>query len=171
MVTIRKEQQKDIKAIRDVNELAFGQAEEAEIVDALRDVYDSLLSLVAVEDEKIVGHILFSMASIHDGDDVTVGMGLAPMAVLPEYQGRGIGSALVCGGLEMLKEWDFPFVIVLGHATYYPRFGFEKASAYGIQPQWDGVPDEAFMIYILNDDEMQGVCGVARYRDEFDAAM
>lgn len=99
------------------------------------------------------------------------GMGLAPVAVLPEFQNQGIGSELSRRGIEILREMGVPFVIVLGHADYYPRFGFENASRYGIGSQRNGIPDESFMIRILNPDAMEGVSGVARYRDEFNAAM
>jgi putative acetyltransferase len=98
-------------------------------------------------------------------------MGLAPLAVLPDYQGQGIGSGLVEHGLAVLRERGCPFVVVLGHPDYYPRFGFKRASAHGLASQWDGVPDEVFMVLVLDADAMAGAGGVARYRHEFDEAM
>jgi putative acetyltransferase len=171
MISIRIEEPGDIPAVRSLNELAFGQPEEAAIVDTLRNHCGDLLSLVATRDGEVVGHILFSPATLEGPDGVIVGMGLAPMAVLPEYQRQGIGVALVDVGLATLRDQGCPFVIVVGHPEYYPRFGFEPASRHGVRCQWDGVPDEAFMILILDEPAMTGVSGVARYRDEFDAAM
>ena len=98
-------------------------------------------------------------------------MGLAPMALLPECQNQGIGTQLVNEGLGILKRTECPFVIVLGHKNYYPRLGFKRASKYGLKSQWEGVPDEAFMVLILNESTMKDVSGVVRYRDEFDEAM
>jgi putative acetyltransferase len=98
-------------------------------------------------------------------------MGLAPMAVLPERQGEGIGSALVAVGLEILKGMRCPFIVVLGHADYYPRFGFVPASTFGFRCQWEGVPDENFMILVLSAKAVDGIQGELRYRNEFDAAM
>ena len=98
-------------------------------------------------------------------------MGLAPMAVLPERQRQGIGSRLVEAGIRILRKQGCPFVIVLGHPGFYPRFGFVSASRYGLTCQWEGVPDEAFMVLILNESTLAGVTGIARYRDEFAAAM
>jgi len=93
------------------------------------------------------------------------------MAVLPAHQGAGIGSQLVREGLKRLRAASTPFVIVLGHPAYYPRFGFKPASRHGIRCQWEGVPDQAFMILIFNEPVLQGVSGIARYREEFDEAM
>jgi len=126
---------------------------------------------VAVLDERIVGHIFFSPVTIDNKDKQVVGMGLAPMAVLPEFQKQGIGSLLVREGLRRIRETDCPFIIVLGHVDYYPRFGFERASKYGLKCQWSGVPDEAFMILWLDESMMNHVSGVAKYKDEFSAAM
>lgn len=98
-------------------------------------------------------------------------MGLAPMAVLPERQRQGIGSTLVRAGIDVLWERNCPFIIVLGHSGYYPRFGFVPASRHGLLCQWDGIPDEAFMVLILDDDAMAAASGAARYRREFDQAM
>jgi putative acetyltransferase len=95
-------------------------------------------------------------------------MGLAPMAVLPDRQRQGIGSQLVRRGVDLLRERRCPFVVVVGHPEYYPRFGFEPASAHALVSQWDGMPDAAFMVLILDDHAMAGVRGVARYRGEFD---
>ncbi|KUK44169.1 MAG: N-acetyltransferase [Methanothrix sp.] len=173
MIIIREERPEDIEAIRRINEEAFGQPAEAEIVDQLREACENLLSLVAVQGEEVVGHILFSTATIgEEGETYKVeGMGLAPMAVLPRCQGQGIGSLLIHNGIKMLRERGCPFIIVLGYPEYYPRFGFERASRYGIHSEWSEVPDEAFMILILNKTAMVGATGIARYRREFDEAV
>jgi len=92
------------------------------------------------------------------------------MAVLPEYQRQGIGAELIKAGIAMLSKRQFPFVVVLVHPEYYPRFCFKPASHCGIQSEWK-VPDEAFMIIILNNSEMQGITGMAKYRSEFAEAI
>jgi putative acetyltransferase len=166
MITIRQEQPQDLNPIRQVNRRAFGQTTEADLVDKLRQNYNELLSLVAVMQNKVVGHILFTPATIESADRTVRGMGLAPMAVLPECQRQGIGSELVRTGIEQLKKRECPFIIVLGHPEYYPRFDFKPASRYGIRCEWE-VPDEAFMILLLNEVEMQSISGVARYVPEF----
>jgi putative acetyltransferase len=171
MSVIREEGPQDASAIRAVNEQAFGQPAEADLVDALRRSCADRLSLVAEENGVVVGHILFTPTVVESAGRQVVGMGLAPMAVLPERQRQGIGSALVERGLAALRIRGCPLVIVLGHPGYYPRFGFERASAHGLASQWEGVPDEAFMVLILDSQAMAGMRGVARYRPEFDAAM
>jgi putative acetyltransferase len=90
------------------------------------------------------------------------------MAVLPERQRQGIGTRLVERGLSVLRDLGCPFVVVIGHSEYYPRFGFERASARGLASQWDGIPDDAFMVLALDAGALAGVTGVARYRPEFD---
>jgi putative acetyltransferase len=97
-----------------------------------------------------------------------MGMGLAPMAVLPSHQSRGIGSALVRRGLAELRTRRCPFVVVVGHPGYYPRFGFEPASRRNLTSQWPGMPDDAFMAIVFDEDAMRNVSGVTRYREEFD---
>ena len=171
MIEIREERSEDIPIIRKVNEMAFGQTMEADIVDRLRENCPGHLSLVALEAGRVVGHIFFSPVNLDVPGRVIEGMGLAPMAVMPDRQGHGIGSDLVRKGLDVLRERNCPFVIVLGHPDYYLRFGFEKASKYGITCQWENVPDEAFMVLILNWVAMEGARGVARYRDEFNEAL
>jgi putative acetyltransferase len=169
MTTIRAERRQDIPAVRAVNEEAFDTPAEAGVVDKLRGACEGYLALVA-EDDGIVGQIVFTPAVVEEPGRRVVGMGLAPLAVIPGRQRQGIGSALTRRGLEILRERDCPFVIVLGHPDYYPRFGFERASAQGLTCQWEGVPDEAFMVLILDAAAMEGVSGVAKYRDEFDEA-
>jgi len=170
MAIIREESPNDRAAVREVNIRAFGQTVEADLVDALRENSAGLLSLVAVKDGQVVAHILFSPATIGADDNIVEGMGLAPMAVLPDYQQQGIGSELVRAGIARLASTACPFVIVLGHPHYYPRFGFEPASRRGIRSEWE-VPDEAFMILVLDDERMREISGVARYRPEFTAAL
>jgi putative acetyltransferase len=170
VISIRPEVSHDLAAIHALNERAFGQSEEANIVDRLRKSCEDVLSLVATTDDMIVGHSLFSPVTIEEDGRTTEGMGLAPMAVLPEYQRREIGTALVKKGLSVLRSRSCPFVIVLGHPEYYPRFGFEPASKRGIRCQWEGVPDEVFLILVLDGVTMKGVSGIARYRPEFDPA-
>jgi putative acetyltransferase len=171
MISIHRERPEDMAAIRTVNEAAFGQSAEADIIDALRAACPELLSLVAESAGEIVGHILFSPATVEGGSQTRHGAGLAPMAVMPEFQRQGIGSKLVEAGLEILREQGCPFVIVLGHPEFYPRFGFVPASRHGLRCQWEGVPDEAFMVFVLDELSMAGVTGVAHYREETDAAM
>ncbi len=94
------------------------------------------------------------------------GAALGPMAVFPECQRRGIGSKLIKAGNRKLKDDGCPFIIVVGHADYYPRFGFKPASEHGIKCEWD-VPDNVFMLPVLDQAKMAGVAGLAKYRPEF----
>ncbi|MHC4626683.1 MAG: GNAT family N-acetyltransferase [Planctomycetota bacterium] len=165
MIRIRPEKPEDIPFVRAINKQAFKQPVETELVDKLRLTCPNALSLVAVDENQVVGHIFFTRAVVDSGNGTIEGMGLAPMAVLPERQRE------VEHGLKILRERSCPFVIVLGHPEYYPRFGFEPASKYGLRSQWEGVPDDAFMVVMLDREAMEGVSGVARYRDEFDEAM
>lgn len=162
MLDIREERPDDIRAIRDVNDRAFGQQQEGRIVDALRSNAAILLSLVATVDGQVVGHILYSPASMGD----VQGAALGPMAVWPSRQRQGIGSKLVEAGNRQINDTGCPFIIVLGHTHFYPRFGFQPASARGIRCEWD-VPDDVFMLLVLDEQKMEGVSGLAKYRDEF----
>ena len=115
MTTIRLESASDAPGIRRVNEEAFGQATEADLVDEIRLSCPDCLSLVA-EDDTIVGHVLFSPAIVETPGKTVVGMGLAPMSVLSDRQGQGIGTELVETAVAILRERGCPFVIVLGQA-------------------------------------------------------
>ena len=170
MLTIRTEIPDDHQQVRGINELAFGQPAEADLVDRLREACPESLSLVAADGAAVVGHILFTPVVVESSGHRIVGMGLAPMAVLPDRQRSGIGSQLVTRGLDALRDRRCPFVVVVGHPEYYPRFGFEPASRHGLTSQWDGIPDAAFMAIILDPRAMADVSGVARYRDEFNDA-
>jgi putative acetyltransferase len=167
VITIRAEQPADAPQVRTVNELAFGQPVEANLVEKLRKACDDGLSLVAEEQGLVVGHILFTPVAVEGEDRSVGGMGLAPMAVLPDRQQQGIGSALVLEGLAMLRAGGCPFVVVVGHPQFYPRFGFEPARRHGLESQWPGIPDDAFMVLVLDPRALTGLSGVARYRDEF----
>lgn len=169
-IKIRRENKEDNESIHLLNVEAFGQAEEANIVDKLRNNCDTFLSFIAEIDGNIVGHILFTVVTIESDQGVINGMGLAPMAVLPESQKQGIGSNLVLHGLEKLRQIGCSFVVVLGHSEYYPKFGFEPAIRYGIRCEWD-VPDEVFMIKVFDELKMNGLSGVAKYRHEFSEGM
>jgi putative acetyltransferase len=162
VIDVRDERQADLEAIRDVNRHAFGQDQEADIVDALRSNGAASLSLVATADERIVGHIMYSPVQLGRIE----GSGLGPMAVLPEYQHQGIGSRLVEAGNRQLEIAGCPFIVVLGHAEFYPRFGFKPARPMGITCEWD-VPENVFLILVLDALRMQGASGLARYRHEF----
>jgi putative acetyltransferase len=164
--TIREERPEDHAGINRVNEEAFGQPLEARLVDLLRTNAAVLLSLVAVTADQIVGHILFSPVQLESGEGVLEGAGLGPLSVLPDFQKMGIGSSLSKEGIRKIQQKRFPFIVVLGHANYYPRFGFVPASRYGITCQWD-VPDGVFMCLPLDPLLFDGVSGLVRYRDEF----
>jgi putative acetyltransferase len=161
-IQIREERSTDVAAIREVNTRAFGRRQEADIVDRLRANGGVSLSLVATLDDRVVGHIMYSPVSL----GALAGAGLGPVAVLPEHQRRGIGSRLIEAGNRKVAETGCPFIVVLGHADYYPRFGFRPARSRGITCQWD-VPDDVFMMLALDAERMQGNTGLAKYRPEF----
>ena len=169
---IRDEEEGDEAAIRRVLDAAFGTPIESGLVDALRAGCRDRVSLVAVdEDEAVVGHVLFTPVVIEGEHGAIEGYGLAPMAVHPSVQRSGIGSALVRAGLERLDRSGCPFVVLVGHPEYYPRFGFVPAFAHGVRCQWDGVPDDAFMIRPGDPSGESHLAGLARYRPEFDAVV
>lgn len=163
---IREETADDISGIRIVNEAAFETDSEADIVDLLREKDKFILSLVAEIKGQIVGHILFTPARIVYKDKSHDVAGLAPMAVLPKFQKKGIGKALVNKGLEMLHDTKYNAVIVLGHSKYYPKFGFEPASKYSIIYELE-VPDEAFLVLELKKEALKNIIGIAKYLPEF----
>ena len=162
---IRREEARDIGEVRIVNQRAFGQPDEAGIVDALRGLADAI-SLVAAMDDQVVGHILFTPVSIDGADPRLVASGLAPMAVIPEFQRRGIGSALVHAGLEACRAAGHDLVVVLGHAEYYPKFGFVTAAKHGLRCEYP-VPPEVFMVNELRPGSLARARGLVRYRPEF----
>jgi putative acetyltransferase len=162
VIEILEERPGDIAAIRDLNQRAFEQNQEANIVDALRSSGGALLSLVATVNGQVAGHIMYSPLSIGS----LRGAALGPMAVLPELQRQGIGSKLVEAGNRRIEQGGCPFIIVVGHPEFYTRFGFTPARARGITCEWD-LPDEVFMVLVLDEAEMEGVSGLTKYRDEF----
>lgn len=166
MITIRAEKTEDRYAIHRVNELAFGQPNEANLVDALRANAIPFISLVAVGDEQVVGHISFSPVTVESESGTFAAIGLAPMAVLPEYQNQGIGSQLVREGLKECQRLGHDIVVVLGHPNYYPRFGFAPASLKGLRSEYD-VPDEVFMVAELREGALRGRRGLVKYHREF----
>ncbi len=169
MLEVRKEEPRDERAVHSLLQAAFSNGPEAALVGRLRAGCQDYVAFVAVEDGVVVGHILFTPVTMDEGG--AVGMGLAPMAVVPAQQRKGIGSRLVRHGLEQVRQSGCPFVVVLGHPEYYPRFGFERASKYKLSSQWKGVPDEAFMVFAIDSGALPKEGGTTRYRAEFDEVM
>jgi len=165
---IRAEEQQDRAGVRAVNVSAFETALEGNLVDALREHAAPLVSLVAEDDGAIVGHIMFSPVSL-SGHPALLIMGLAPMAVSPDRQRRGIGSALVRAGLEQCKRLGFGAVVVLGHPAYYPRFGFLPSARFGIGCEYD-VPEDVFMAVELRSGVLRGASGTIKYHAAFSSA-
>lgn len=163
---IRREMPIDSAAVSQVQTCAFESAAEADLVAALCANDKATLSLVAEDDGLIVGHILFSPVTIETATGLRHGLGLAPMAVIPARQRQGIGSLLIKEGLKQCRADGHSFVIVLGHADYYPRFGFVPASRFNIKSEYD-VADEYFMVLELQPGALKGCAGVARYQPEF----
>ena len=142
---IRPETETDYDAVAEVTAAAFGKQDEARLVDAIRasEDYVPQLTLVAEDAGRIVGHVMYSYSAL-DGSDARL-LQLSPLSVAPDRQGEGIGTALTWESLRLADERGDPLVLVLGHPTYYPRFGFRRASTLGLlapNPEW---PDDAFM--------------------------
>ena len=170
MLTIRPETPEDGASIRHVNQEAFGQDQEADLVDRLRKRGVLTISLVAVQNGAIVGHIAFSPVEITSGKSSCEALALAPMAVLPPHQNKGIGSQLVIAGLQECRRLGHEIVVVLGHPNYYPRFGFVPARPEGIQCEFEA-PDEAWMITELKRGALPGRQSKVRFQPEFKDAM
>jgi putative acetyltransferase len=144
VLSIRHEELEDVAAVRFVNEQAFGREAEANLVEALRAAAKVAISLVAIQDDAVVGHILFSPVAIEPAGGAARPLGLAPVAVLPACQRGGIGTLLIEAGLAECRKGGFDGVMVLGHPEYYPRFGFIPAGRFGLNCEYDA-PEEAFM--------------------------
>jgi putative acetyltransferase len=163
-LTIREERPADRAAIFDLVNRAFGQDAEARLVDKLRDGGHVQLSLVAESDGKIVGHILYSDLQIVAPSGATPALALAPMAVIPERQSQGIGSALIRRSLTLCREHGHKIVIVLGHKHYYPRFGFSPELATPLESPYAG---DSFMALELVPGALAGVQGKVEYAAPF----
>lgn len=163
---VRPESAADHEAIRHVNRLAFGQDDEARLVDALREGGYVRVSLVAETAGRVVGHILFSDLPILTRDGTVPALALAPMAVLPDFQNQGIGSALVRSGLEACRNQGHKIVVVLGHPQFYPRFGFSPRLAAPLESPFSG--QDSFMALELVPGALDGVSGKVRYAPPFE---
>lgn len=164
-MNIRPEVTSDHEAIRHVNRLAFGRDDEARLVDALRDGGFFRLSLVAERGGQIVGHILFSDLPILAEANTLPALALAPMAVWPEFQNQGVGSALVRRGLDECRQQGHKIAIVLGHRHFYPRFGFSPKLAARLESPFAG--NDAFMALELIPGALEGVVGRVQYPPPF----
>ena len=162
---IRAEKESDRDAVYAVNVSAFETPSEANLVDALREQAQPVVSLVAEDNGQVAGHIMFSPVSLSGYPNLKM-MGLAPMAVVPEHQRKGIGSALVRAGLEQCRQLGFTAVFVLGHPEYYPRFGFSPSYRFGIDSEYE-VPAEVFMALELQPEALSGKTGTVKYHAAF----
>ena len=162
MIT-RKEEPGDELAIRQVLLSAFRSEQEARLVDRLRQNGRPSISLVAESSSTIIGQIAFSPVTLISQLESKSGLGLAPLAVVPQWQRHGAGAELVRAGLAACADAGGEFVVVLGEPSYYRRFGFQKASLLGIENEY-GVDDE-FMIAPLRAESLAP--GLAKYASEF----
>lgn len=165
-IEIRDEEVADQSAVHAVHAEAFGRPDEADLVDRLREERAIVLSLVALRRERLLGSIVFTEVSFERAASGARGVGLAPMAVLPEAQGEGIGGSLVRAGLSRAADLGYEIAVVLGHAAYYPRFGFEAAAELGLECEWE-VPPEVFMAQALVPGAETRVGGLVRYHRVF----
>lgn len=173
MITIREEEIEDYEEVENVIEESFKTAEftdndEHNLVKRLRRSNDYIkeLSLIAEENNKILGHVVLTKAIIKDKNRSVETLALAPLSVLPRYQKSGIGKSLMNKAIEKAKELGYKSIVVLGHESYYPKFGFKKASNYGIKAPFD-VPDEAYVILELTPNALNGVNGTVQYSKAF----
>lgn len=171
MITIVQEEAGHRDAVRKLTVAAFAHSEfghngEADLIDAVRAECTDILSLVALNHDQVVGHALFSAATIQCGSIIHAGMGLAPMAVHPAFQKQGIGSTLVTDGMKRLAKRNLAFAIVAGHAQFYPRFGFFPAAESSVRHGFDGMPQDIFFLHTTQP-QTQFTEGLAYYHAVF----
>ena len=167
-ITVEAETEGDYEKITRLHTMAFNGDGEARLVEKLRKTsrYIPELSLVARYRNAIIGHILFYPIKINASTKECDSLALAPVSVVPSFQNRKVGSRLVKEGLEKARRLGFKSVIVVGHSGYYPRFGFEKASKYGISAPFD-VPDNALFAIELDKDGLKNCSGTIEYPSEY----
>ncbi len=159
---IRSEQPRDCGAIRAVHEASFPTPLEARIVDGLRAAGRLSVSFVAEDNGHVVGHVALSPVSIADAE---VGLGLGPVAVLPEFRWRGIAAKLIAEGLGECQRIGCGIVVVVGEPEYYGRFGFVSASKHGLRDEFGA--GEAFQVMELRAGATRDLSGVVCYAPEF----
>lgn len=164
-LVIRTERDADHAGVREVVSRAFGTAEEADLVDALRAQAVPLVSLVAADGERLVGHVMCSPVGLATRPDLRL-MGLAPVAVLPDRQREGTGGLLVRAAIGACVTIGAHGIVVLGHPGYYPRFGFLRASGFGLRCPYDA-PDDSFMALELVPGALAGARGTITYHSAF----
>ncbi len=162
---IRPERPTDYEAVNQVHLSAFPGPDEAQIVARLRANGKAIISLVAEEDDQVIGHVLFSAVQIAGSQVALRGLGLAPVAVLPAYQGQGAGTGMIQLGLKMAHLRGNDYVVVLGDPAYYTRFGFRPASEFGLANEY-GVEAE-FMALEFRRGCLAGNGGLVQYPPEF----
>ena len=174
-ITIRKEEPKDFETVFYLIEKAFESEQMSDhkeqfLVEKLRgsDAFISELSMVAEIENKIVGHILLTKLKIKNGQNEFDSLALAPVSVLPEYQGKGIGGMLIKKAHKRAKELGYQSVVLLGHENYYPRFGYKQANKFGIELPFE-VPKENCMAIELIENGLKEVKGIVEYPKEFNA--
>jgi putative acetyltransferase len=161
---IRAETNGEETTIREVNRMAFGRDDEGRLVDALRARGHARVSLVAEEGGRLIGHILFSELPIVTARGVVEALALAPLAVIPDFQRQGNGSALVREGLKACREQGHRIVVVVGDPGFYPRFGFSSPAAARLESPFSG---PAFMALELVPASLADVEGVVQYPPPF----
>lgn len=166
MELIRPEQAGDAAAIRRVHLTAFPTPAEADLVERLRDSGKAVIELVALDGDSIVGHILFSPLALRPRAGA-VGLGLAPVAVMPDHEKHGVGRRLIQNGLAECHRWGAGFVVVIGDPPYYTRFGFEPAAKHGLRSEYQA--GDAFMVFKLESGALPPPGTIVKYAPEFSA--
>jgi putative acetyltransferase len=162
----RQEIPQDIDSVQRVNNAAFERSNESAIITGLREAGAVTLSMVAEKEGQIVGNAIFSPATLENSKRSRQVVAMGPVAVHPDVQRSGVGTGLIQAALECLREQEHRIAVVLGHASYYPRFGFEPSVKYRIRSQWD-VPDEVFMALALVDGALDHAHGTVKYHAAF----
>jgi putative acetyltransferase len=164
VVEIRNETPDDYQTVRSVLTRTMG-SEVADLVQLLRNRDKAIIALVAELNGVVVGHIMFSPITVPNAPEDFRGLGLAPLAVVEEFQNKGIGSKLSRAGLEACRQRRFDAVVVLGHVNYYPRFGFSRAKDHGLNNEYNA--NDAFMVMELKPGVLHRISGLVKYAPEF----